>query len=628
MTVYRITASTDNTITNAYGENLTTRGTGSNMGASDILEVFSIYGQASSTSTEYARTLVQFPLDTISTKRTAGTLPASGSVDWYLKLYNAKHVDSVPKDFKFFVLPVSSSWEEGVGLDMEDYSDVTYDSTGSNWINADSTFTSASATITALSKTAGQANTRTLIIPDSAGNTVSFQIDNTLSTSTATKIAFANANSNATQFATNIKAAVNLAEAASTLNVTAESDGATITLKQTAEGHAGDSAGSITGTAVSDSVLTIVSHFGEGSGKWATVGGDYLFNEAVTASFSTGLEDLEIDVSDIVEDWVKGTAGSEYSNYGFGIILDPAQASHAKSYYTKKFFGRGTEFYFKQPVLEARWDDSKKDDRGDFYMSSSLAPAADNLNTLYLYNYIKGKLTNIPSIGEDTIRLSIFSGSSDNSEPTGSPLDMVIDGANVITGYSKVVTGSYVSKGIYKATFAFTGSSTMTNIFDVWFSGSNSLVSAPGALHFHTGAVSLKSFTAAVEDSDSKYVVSILNNNHEYHKEQTARFKLYTRLKNWSPNLYTVAQTTPENLIIEDALYKIFRVSDDTTIIDYSSGSVKHTQLSYNVSGNYFDLDMSMLEPRYQYGIKFSFYNSYLSSYVEQPYIFKFRVVD
>ena len=87
MTVYRITASTDNTVTNAYGENLTTRGTGSNMGASDILEVFSIYGQASSTSTEYARALVQFPLDTISTKRTAGTLPASGSVDWYLILW-------------------------------------------------------------------------------------------------------------------------------------------------------------------------------------------------------------------------------------------------------------------------------------------------------------------------------------------------------------------------------------------------------------------------------------------------------------------------------------------------------------------------------------------------------------
>ena len=50
MAIYRITASADNTITNAYGVNLTTRGTGSNMGSSNILEVFSIYGQQSSNS--------------------------------------------------------------------------------------------------------------------------------------------------------------------------------------------------------------------------------------------------------------------------------------------------------------------------------------------------------------------------------------------------------------------------------------------------------------------------------------------------------------------------------------------------------------------------------------------------
>ena len=136
MAIYRITASADNTITNAYGVNLTTRGTGSNMGSSNILEVFSIYGQQSSNSSELARSLIQFPLDTITTKRSNNTLPASGSVQWFLKLYNAKHVDSVPKNYRFFVLPISSSWEEGIGLDMENYSDVTYDSTGSNWIQA------------------------------------------------------------------------------------------------------------------------------------------------------------------------------------------------------------------------------------------------------------------------------------------------------------------------------------------------------------------------------------------------------------------------------------------------------------------------------------------------------------
>ena len=37
----------DNTITNAFEANLITRGTGSNMGAADVLEAFVIHGQTS-----------------------------------------------------------------------------------------------------------------------------------------------------------------------------------------------------------------------------------------------------------------------------------------------------------------------------------------------------------------------------------------------------------------------------------------------------------------------------------------------------------------------------------------------------------------------------------------------------
>ena len=60
--IRRYYATKDNTITNAFEENLTTRGTGSNMGASDILEVFSIYAQANSSSIEKARVLIEFDI--------------------------------------------------------------------------------------------------------------------------------------------------------------------------------------------------------------------------------------------------------------------------------------------------------------------------------------------------------------------------------------------------------------------------------------------------------------------------------------------------------------------------------------------------------------------------------------
>ena len=136
MSILRYTASLDNTITNAFEENLSTRGTGSNMGASDILEVFSIYGQAATSSSELSRVLIQFPLSQATSDRSAGLLPASGSVTWKLKLYNAPHYTTTPRSYDLKVSAVSASWEEGIGLDMEQYTDLTNDGIGSNWINA------------------------------------------------------------------------------------------------------------------------------------------------------------------------------------------------------------------------------------------------------------------------------------------------------------------------------------------------------------------------------------------------------------------------------------------------------------------------------------------------------------
>ncbi len=47
------------------------------------------------------------------------------------------HGSTLPREYTLVVSPVSQSWEEGYGLDMENYTDLTYDGTGSNWINAE-----------------------------------------------------------------------------------------------------------------------------------------------------------------------------------------------------------------------------------------------------------------------------------------------------------------------------------------------------------------------------------------------------------------------------------------------------------------------------------------------------------
>ena len=124
----------DNTIANVLRENLTARSTQANMGASDILELFSIYAQASSSSVEHTRIMLQFPIDTVTSDRTAEILPASGSTKFKLKLSNTPHGQTTPENYVVTAHPLVRSWTEGGGLDMESYLDLE----ASNWLSASS----------------------------------------------------------------------------------------------------------------------------------------------------------------------------------------------------------------------------------------------------------------------------------------------------------------------------------------------------------------------------------------------------------------------------------------------------------------------------------------------------------
>ena len=542
MSVKRYAASADTTITNAYSSNLLerSRGTGSNMGESDVMEIFSIYdqgapgafkaiddrGDASSGSVELSRILINFPVTDITTDRTNGDIPASGSVNFYLRLFNAKHAFTVPRDYKLVINPVSQSWEEGTGLDMEEYTDKTYEQEGANWIFASK------------------------------------------------------------------------------------------------------------GTKWNDGVNNVV-------------GGVTSSAYEQTVDFPRGHEDLEADITPLVERWIHGgnwpsygisvRLSSSYEGYfSSSTSLDTGSIVHnpngvRKSYYTKKFFARGSEFYFKRPAIEARWDSSIKDDRANFYFSSSLAPGDDNLNTLYLYNYVRGQLKDIPGFSKtdgatQQIRVSLYSGSNpDNTVPSsGTPKLELSKGGNVANAKDFYATAGHTGNtGIYSASIALTSSleiPQITKLFDVWYS------SADASIQYHTGTISPRRLDSSPQNPSSRYVTKITNLKSNYHKDENARFRLHIREKDWNPNIYTKVISEPQSKIVDDAYYKVYRVVDNLDIVNYGTGSSNsnYTRLSFDVSGNYFDFDISMLETGYAYGIKFAYYTN--GAYREQPEMFKFRV--
>ena len=328
-------------------------------------------------------------------------------------------------------------------------------------------------------------------------------------------------------------------------------------------------------------------------------------------SFDTGFEDLEVDVSHLVEDWIKGPDNDGLSNFGFGVQLTGSDESATESYYTKMFFARGSQFFHKRPVIEARWDDSKKDNRGDFFLSSSLVPASDNLMNLYLYNVVRGQLTDIPAVGANEMEVSIYSGTA---APTGDKLFLPVGGGVKATGHINI-TASHVETGIYSCSFPY-ASSSITSIYDVWHSG---------GIEYHTGSVvTVKTFDSQDYNLDQRYVSKVTNLRAVYDKGEKVRFRLYTRQKDWSPTIYTVASNDIETSIVDNAYYRFVRVSDNLEVIPFGTGSLNHTRLSYDASGSYFDLEMSLFDSDTVYELSFAYLIN--GSYVEQPERFRFRV--
>lgn len=468
MSIKQYTASADTTITNAYKPDSLNRAVYANMGAADSLEIFSIY--ISGSESQKARILINFPLDKIKQDRDSGKLPDSGSVNFILNLHNVEHPETLPAKYYVSVLPVSSSWDEGFGLDLENYTDVGQKGNigyGVNWINR-----------------------------------------------------------------------------------------------------------------ASDVV----------SGSWTNEGGDYISSYEENFYFDTGLEDLTLDITNIIE----AQLSEEIPSNGVAITLSGSyeNGSLEKSFYTKRFSARSSEYFFKRPKLEARWESVLKDDRSKMYIASPRLSQQDNTKKLFFYNKVNSSLKDLPNSVIPNVIVKNESGST------------------VITP----LTASKESIGTYSCNVMLTGLSENT-YHDIWYSGSTA---------FYTGSFDAQPLPTSDSLEGKEYVVNITNLKHSYQTDSTENFKIFIREKDWSPNIYSIASKEIENIILDNLYYKVFRILDNYTVIDYGIEPIKYTLCSYNKDGNYFDLQMNIFEPGYMYGIKFMTIEG--DNKLEFPQLFKFRV--
>lgn len=477
MSIRRYLATKDTTITNAYNDNLKVRAKTANMGGSDSLETFAIYGRASEQEAELSRILVQFPVEEIASDRNKNRIPSSGSVNFFLKLSNVEHPFTLPREYTLAVNPLSRSWSEGNGMDMESYKDKG----PANWISASN------------------------------------------------------------------------------------------------------------------------------ESSWQNEGGDYYSDIEASIFFKEGHEDLEIEITEIVESWISGTI----ANNGLIIKFSSSLEENVNTYYTKKFYARGTNNFFKKPHIEARYDRSVKDDRGRFYNFNPFVEMEDNYNSLYMYNSFKGEYKNFPTVGTGSMKVGLF---TSITNPLPSPQSL-LTGSIASPENISYVTASHVSTGIYKCDIAI--DTNYSSLYDIWFDENGESVAA-GSL------IEILDSNEATSITTDEYVITIKNLKQHYSNNENPRLLTYVRTKKWNPNSYTSLNTTNKSFIIEDMFYKVFRIADNYEVIPYGTGSMPYTRLSRDINGNYFEMDMKILEPGYMYGIRFNIFDR--GEYYETDEYFKFKV--
>lgn len=309
------------------------------------------------------------------------------------------------------------------------------------------------------------------------------------------------------------------------------------------------------------------------------------FSNVTTASvhFDDGLENLEADVTSIVNAWlVSGSVNNGFLIKLTGSVEDDANFSDA---YIKRFYSRTTNFKDRKPYLEARWNDAARDDRSNFFWNQT--------GSLFLYNVVNGQPTNL-SIGQSALRVRV----TDSS------------------GTLLTLTGSFTGRtGIYSASFALpTGSYSGSLFYDLWGSGSFS---------FMTGTLSIARATALSSIEPTRFVASMRNLKNEYEPAEQTTLRVTFREKTFVPTVVLTASDALASKVVFKSYYAIENDSTRERVIPFGTGSVETTRLSYDVNGNYFKLRLANLHAGNVYRVLLLIDNDGEQQLIDEGFKFK-----
>lgn len=294
--------------------------------------------------------------------------------------------------------------------------------------------------------------------------------------------------------------------------------------------------------------------------NWSISGSSYNSASHMTASqyFESGHEDLNVDISNIVGLWLTGGL----ANYGVVIKFADAYEEAGEDFFVKKFYSRNAHATERSPKLITLWEKIIQDDRRNVFYDVS--------GTLFYYRFENG----VPS----NLSLPLF-------------VDLYNSSSNVV----QTLTATMHAQGVYKVSGACVSPHSATTIFrDVWFSGTTQYFTGCFRPTYSTGSqyFDYDNFTLGIPNLQT------------YQPGERVIVRVFIREKDYRPALASYAGQAPVPLFMKDAYYQIQNAETEEVIVDFSTGSLKYSKLSYDENGNYFELWTDSLKPEYLYKVR------------------------
>lgn len=334
-------------------------------------------------------------------------------------------------------------------------------------------------------------------------------------------------------------------------------------------------------------------------GAWSATGGDIdaswdaaddsadddLQTYIASQVFTTGEENLEMDVTTWVKAlWSSGNTNVQ-TNYGWILKFTAAQETNAYSYFVKRFATRHSRNPFLRPKLVATWEDYFLDDRLDFEANQS--------NNLFIRNYVQGT----PSDVSGTLAVKLSYGTTE-----------VAAGS-----FAKHSSAGIPQNGLYKSSALQVLSTNSTISSHLITSGSVLLQEewTADSVTIYSGSINLKRPMAVSSSTPTDYRFSILGLKSTYTIDDEPVVRLFVRDKTLANEAVRIPIQLPSQ-IIQKVYFQIKDTNSQQVLIPFSdviSVPDESTRVSADGEGMFFKFPASVLPRGRTYTIDIAYYD-------------------